>query len=81
MTRRAELPDERETYVVESAADCAYLGRWTGLTVNALTHRVTASFEPTSGEGVVHVVLGEPLCVGCDAPIADGPCGCMRRAG
>ncbi len=23
------------------------------------------------------VYLGEPLCEGCDAPIADGPCGCV----
>lgn len=23
------------------------------------------------------VCIGEPLCDGCDSPIADGPCGCQ----
>lgn len=69
------MSDERETYAIARDDAVDMFGSHLIVT-NALTGRHLAILS--SG---AEIVLDEPLCHGCDAPIADGPCGCMREAG
>jgi hypothetical protein len=57
------------TYIFADPSDHA---GYRGSITDALTGRETAIFDGFPGR----VVVGEPLCSGCDAPIRDGTCGC-----
>lgn len=59
-------PWGRESYTIDEI-DCL------GYVLDACTGRVKAVLHRGGS-----VVIGEPLCGGCDAPISDGPCGCVR---
>jgi hypothetical protein len=75
---RAELPDERETYVVQIDDVSPAFGEWVGSVVNVATGRAIGTWKTPAGH--FRIALGEKLCAACDAPIADGPCGCMRKS-
>jgi hypothetical protein len=59
-----------DTYIISDPDDTRF-GPCIGVVSNMLTGRQVASYA-----GGQHVVLNEKLCCGCDAPLADGPCGC-----
>jgi hypothetical protein len=61
-------PWGRASYIIDET-ECR------GYVLDACTGRVKAVLH-----GGGSVVIGEPLCQGCDAPLADGPCGCVTPA-
>lgn len=62
--------DGRERYIV-------FLGEIASDVVGYVTNAVTGRQTATMRDGT-RVICGEWLCHGCDAPIADGPCGCLE---
>lgn len=65
----SQLSQVRRVEIIDRASYVINLGDIPGMAVtDALTGRVT----------VGGVVIGEPLCAGCDEPVADGPCACQR---
>lgn len=71
MNAHSALSQARRVEIVDRATYVLHADDIPGIAVtDALTGRVT----------IGGVVIGEPLCAGCDEPVADGPCGCEVMA-
>lgn len=60
------------TYTI---ADPYQIGIPVAVVTDPCSGRVTAHYRSVNGWS--EAIIGEPLCQGCDSPVADGPCGCV----